>query len=516
MLINKDKLEIQILHYILSDISYLKEIFKIRDIPLKYFSNDDIRRVIRICLDYNSKYSGIIVRDEFIKIIDENLLNKQITIKEHYSLQNIFHDASMMHLEKEQFNRITNDFINFSIKKDVEAIIRANQNLIAEHQPLDFINKVVPQLQSISHTHGIRKRVKVLDINRDVDEQILDLENRRRDPNQYVGIQTGIPVLDTSFVGFEKGTSTVIAAFTSGGKSTFILNISRNIFQMYDKKVLVIPLEMPADQWARKYNSLDCLVKYSDLRTGKPITSGDNGVDRFDEVKNKILERKKLISEKNGDYKILAAPAACYTWEDIIRELDEKLPEYRPDIIFIDYLALISMRDIDEDKRTDKLGELAKKIRSYAQINNISTVIAVQLNRSSIIRKSNKKIMDIGLDNLEDSNKIGEDADSVLALKISPGMMIVDILKQREGPTVQDIGLKTTLEYGQIIDPAQAHMFFHVEHGGQTTSLEDIVAQAVEPYDTGLDEMDDVEKILAYGDKKANDINSIIGIDDYE
>ena len=450
ILINYEK---QIIHYLMKDPSYIEEIFFDRDISLDFFSDNDIRNAANICLKYYKKHKSVLVEEEILNIIDSEIKEGNLEKHESSNIATIFNEAIYSFtLEKEQFNRVFYEWLNAEVtpiaKKKIEECLPS----LNAYKGLEGVSDLIKKLESIYILNVNATGIETINIAEEVEKQIEDIDKRRKNPQCYMGISTGIKALDEIFYGFENGTLNLIGGVTGTGKSTFILNVSKNIYEMSGKNVLIISLEMPISQWARKYNSLDFAVNYSSLLRGDKTLLSD---DSWDKVKNKLLLRKS--KKQLGSYNVISFPSGVYSWTYITKEIEKRYPNYKPDIIFVDQLSLINLSVFGKNTlKRDALGLLTKQIRSYAQLKRIPIVCAVQANRASIEKKKNgQRVINIEIDNIEDSNQIGADADSFIAVApISDDLLLVKTAKQREGPKTS-IKLKQKLDVCRIYDENQ-------------------------------------------------------------
>lgn len=426
----QSELESQILHYILTDTKYITTIFSHNNIPLEYFTNHHIRYVAESCANYNEEFSKVLSRDEFENILKNELNNKKIKEPVYHGAMKAYREAQRrIELQDDQFDRIFRDFKSKFIETKIRKIITDNKGLLDENRPYEYMEILKNSFSKYENQKEVVDGVAVLDAFRDYEKQIKDLVERRENPEAFVGIKTGIESLDKCFDGFEKGTLTLIGAMVSTGKSTFALNVSHNIAKTAKKKVLIISMEMPADQWMRKYNSLDFWIPYTVFKRGDKNQLPES---KFKEVIEGI-EKRAAEKAEDQDYKVLFIPSGTHSWGQIEDLMEKRLPTFKPDIIFIDQLSLIRLPGKEEKRH--ELGNTARDIRAYAQIQGIPIVLIVQANRASITKKGGVKQIEIDIDNIEESNQVGAHCDNFIALMAHKELfkIYVKIVKQRDG-----------------------------------------------------------------------------------
>lgn len=480
----REELESQIIYYCLLSQKYIDHVFAESSVDATYFADEGNKEIVKIILSYYESYGKCIIKEELELVLKNKLNKKEIQEGEHLAASRSFKRAKEWDgiLTETQFDRVFADFVSVVHNTFVREILVKNKTLLDTYKTSEYILKVNNEFDKIKIGKNEIESINVLDIYNDVEAQIKDLEDRRE--LGLTGIPTGIAAIDKIFGGFEKRTLSIIAAMVGTGKSTFVLNISKNIAEIFEKKVLVISLEMSDKQWARKYNSLDFWVPYEYLQRGnKELFNKDD----FQSLKEKIEARKN--KKRKGEYKVIDVPAGRYSFKELIRIKDRKLPAFKPDIIFIDQISLIRLPG-RIDKR-DELGDLTKQMIAYGKENDIAMVAVAQANRASIIRKNGKREIDINIENIEDSHKPGADAANVIAIMVPPGhgndnvvnRILVRIIKQRDGAT-QTIEIQSRLDYCAMLD-MESPAFGNDEDGEES---EDDIRQEILLGDFGLDD----------------------------
>jgi replicative DNA helicase len=486
------QLEKEILYFILKDKMFVEEIFQTQCIELDYFQDENIRKIAQIAKDYYESFGNVLVENEFISTIDEAYNQKRIDDIKHAVLLKYFEEVTNpdeIFLADAQFDSKLTNWISAEVAIKTNEIIRRNLQYLNENQGLEARQRLIEELDKLQSLQDSVEGIEILDLVDDADQQIADLIDRRT--NQVRGLATGIEKLDKKFNGFEPGTLTLIGGITGSGKSTLMMNFSRSVFKEQQKKVLIISLEMNIRQWSRKYSALDFRADASALVRGNKEKINDA---QFEEIVQQIKNRKDEGNQ--GAYKIISIPAQTKSWPQIVSICQKRFPLFEPDIIFIDQLSLINLGRYSNHKLQDGLGFLTKEIRAYAQKKGIPIVIAVQANRSSISRtKDGKRVVNIDVENVEDSNKVIADADNFLAINPVNGEFktIINIVKQREGPK-EPIEVKANLDYGAIYD--ENHAYYNATMGlGDLTEEQKAEMES----ETNLESIQDLEQEMSSG-----------------
>ena len=181
----------------------------------------------------------------------------------------------------------------------------------------------------------------------------------------------------------------VIAASTSMGKTSLALRIALNLIKQ-DNRVLVNTLEMDSKEIMRKILSLDSRVPTSAYMN---ILSDIQG-DSKDAAIERLLDKRLIVNEKRG----ITTNEIKATTRKIINKRGNI------DLLIVDYLQLINMRD--GDTREQKIGNAVLALRNLAGELDIPIILLSQFNRS---RKGTPK-----MEYMRGSGRIEEIADEIL------------------------------------------------------------------------------------------------------
>ncbi len=214
--------------------------------------------------------------------------------------------------------------------------------------------------------------------------------------DDFIGIPTGIGELDRKITGLNKSDLIILGARPGMGKTSFALNIVRNVAMQAGKTVAFFSLEMTRDQLAQRMLSSEAAIKSEKLRTGE--------LDA-DEWK-RLAEASANLSKAN----IYFDESSGIT----VAEMKAKLRRMKNvDLCVVDYLGLMhSPRRTDN--RVQEISEITRSLKIMAKELNIPVIVCAQLSRATESKtlKSHKP----ALSDLRDSGSIEQDADIVLFL----------------------------------------------------------------------------------------------------
>ena len=212
---------------------------------------------------------------------------------------------------------------------------------------------------------------------------------------QYMGIPTGFSYLDKILGGgFHRSDFIVVGARPAMGKTSFALNVARNIAK--NKKVLFFSLEMSKEQLAQRIISTEARIVSEKLRTGE-ITDAD-----WEKLGLALqnLVGCELYFDDTANINVNEMKARALRMKDV-------------DCIVIDYLQLMSGTKRTEN-RVAEVSEITRSLKMMAKDLNIPVVTCSQLSRG--VAKNANGDHRPQMTDLRESGTIEQDADIVLML----------------------------------------------------------------------------------------------------
>ena len=194
-----------------------------------------------------------------------------------------------------------------------------------------------------SHLAGLRKR----------------LDARGEEPEMPI---TSIPSLNKKIWGIQRGKLYVIASRTSGGKSSFILQIAGDIAKQ-GHPVLFLSLEMDTIDLLERLLCQDQRIPNTDLLHGK--ISGYE--DSWSDFCNNVQNIEMVITDSIGK-----------TWDEIGNHL--KNLNTKPKVVIIDHIHEIKKSGTNEREMID---EYIRRFKEMAIRHNFAGIICAQINRNS-------------------------------------------------------------------------------------------------------------------------------------
>ncbi|MGN0570520.1 MAG: replicative DNA helicase [Candidatus Fimenecus sp.] len=215
-----------------------------------------------------------------------------------------------------------------------------------------------------------------------------------KEKEQYLGIPTGFSYLDRVLAGgFHRSDLILIGARPGMGKTSFALNVARNI-AMKGKKVLFFSLEMSNEQLAQRIISTEARIISSKLRTG--------------EINDADWEKIGLALQNLVNAELYFDDTANIT----VPEMKARVRRMKNvDCVVIDYLQLMSGTK-RTDNRVQEISEITRSLKLMAKDLNIPVVTCSQLSRNTAKTADHRP----QLTDLRESGSIEQDADIVLML----------------------------------------------------------------------------------------------------
>lgn len=259
---------------------------------------------------------------------------------------------------------------------------------------------------------------------KDLLKEAYERAERAEHQDGYLGISTGFRDIDSVLGGLQKSDLVILAARPSVGKTSFALDIVRNVALLEKKKVAIFSLEMSKSQITDRLVSMQSGIPMWDTRVGRMT---DEMFAKYAEAMGELAEGVMFVDDTPGQH---------------INEIRTKCRrlalERGVDIIVIDYLQLI--HGSSKEGRTQEVSEISQGLKNIAREVDVPVIALSQLSRAVESRNSRRP----QLSDLRDSGSIEQDADIVMFIDreetYNPdtdrkGVAEIIIAKHRNGPT---------------------------------------------------------------------------------
>ena len=213
--------------------------------------------------------------------------------------------------------------------------------------------------------------------------------------NEYLGIPCGIEELDRMITGLNKSDLIILGARPGMGKTSFALNIARNVAVNTNRTVCFFSLEMTRDQLAQRMLSSEAGIPSEKLRTGNLEPDDFTRLTQAGE----LLSKTSIYFDETSNI--------------TVPEMKAKLRRMKKvDLVIIDYLGLMKSAKPTEN-RVQEVSEITRNLKIMAKDLKVPVIACAQLSRGTETKgKSHKP----ALSDLRESGSIEQDADIVLFL----------------------------------------------------------------------------------------------------
>ncbi len=260
-----------------------------------------------------------------------------------------------------------------------------------------LLDKAEQKIYEIRRGKNVSGPAKVSDIIvTEVFERTKKLSSKDpKEKEKYIGIPTGFSYLDKVLGGgLHRSDLIIIGARPAMGKTSFALNVARNI-AMSERKVLFFSLEMSKEQLAQRIISTEARVMSNKLRTGD-VNQAD--WERLGLALQNLVNCE-LYFDDSANINVNEMKARAMRMKDV-------------DCIIIDYLQLMSGVKRSEN-RVNEVAEITRGLKMLAKELNIPVVTCSQLSRGVAKNSGDHRPQ---MTDLRESGSIEQDADIVLML----------------------------------------------------------------------------------------------------
>ncbi len=212
--------------------------------------------------------------------------------------------------------------------------------------------------------------------------------------DQYVGIPTGLSTLDSITTGLNRSDLIIVGARPGMGKTTFALNLARNVAMKQNRPVAFFNLEMSKEQMVNRLLSSEARVDGKKLRTGLLTKDEWNRIYAAAAVLCKV----PMYLDDTASITVPEMKARLRRLKDV-------------GFVVIDYLQLMQSAKRTEN-RVQEVTQITRDLKIMAKELNIPLLVCAQLARTTEKQANHRP----SLSDLRESGSIEQDADQVLFL----------------------------------------------------------------------------------------------------
>jgi replicative DNA helicase len=208
------------------------------------------------------------------------------------------------------------------------------------------------------------------------------------------GVPTGYPDLDNLIAGLQKSDLIILAARPSMGKTTFALDMVRNV-ALKGIPVGIFSLEMSAQQLVQRMLSAESRVDAWSIRTGHGLSA--QHFTALQEAASRLQKAPIYIDDQAGN--------SIVKMRSVARRLKS---EHGLGLIIVDYLQLMTTSK-NYDNMVNQVTEISRSLKQLARELDVPVLALSQLSRAVESRGGKPRLSD-----LRDSGSIEQDADLVM------------------------------------------------------------------------------------------------------
>ena len=212
--------------------------------------------------------------------------------------------------------------------------------------------------------------------------------------SDYVGIPSGISALDAVTTGLNRSDLIIVGARPGMGKTSFVLNVARNVAVQQKRTVAVFSLEMSREQLVNRLLSAEARVSSKKLRVGN-LTADEWGRIATEAG---VLHNAPIFLDDTSSITVPEMKARLRRIKNL-------------SFVVVDYLQLMHSPK-KTDNRVQEVSEITRSLKIMAKELNVPLMVCAQLARTTEKQANHKP----GLSDLRESGSIEQDADQVLFL----------------------------------------------------------------------------------------------------
>ncbi len=383
--------------------------------------------------DFYSRRNGLVF-DAMVELFNEGKAVDVVTLQNKLKEKNVPPEMSDMDFVKELLGYSTTsinvkDYANIVAEKAMlRRVIKASEELSNNcYQDAKAASEILEegekQLFALFQKKNFKEIIPIKDI---VIETLDQIEAAAKANGNITGLPTGFTDLDYKLSGLHGSDLIFIAARPSMGKTALALNMAEYMAFKKNKSVAIFSLEMSKTQLMNRLFAMEARVNSQNLRTG----------NLKDEEWSSLINSAGEI----GDSRLMIDDTPGITVGEMRSKLRKYKLEHGLDVVFIDYLQLMSGTSKKNESRQQEVSEISRSLKALARELEVPVVALSQLSRSPDQRTSDHRPM---LSDLRESGSIEQDADVVMFIyrddyynkdTEKKGIAEIIIAKQRNGP----------------------------------------------------------------------------------
>jgi replicative DNA helicase len=299
------------------------------------------------------------------------------------------------------------------LEDNIRLMLRSAASDLQSGRSIDALNNLITETANIKR---VTSTVRDLDVT-NVDDAIAHFESIKKMQEDGIhGIYTGLAGFDNYLpAGITPGQLGVLLAYPAIGKSWMALYLAVQAWKN-GKSPLIVSLEMTE---AEVRNRIFAIIGQG-MWSHRKLSKGEVEIDMFKKWMHKTFDGKPSLNIISNDGLGEVSPSV----------LRGKIDQYNPDIVFIDYLNLMTS-NTKTDNEVVKMKNLSRELKLLAISENIPLVAISSATPDDVTDMNSVPT----LGQTSWSRQIAYDADWLLALGRAPNSDVLEAVfrKNRNG-----------------------------------------------------------------------------------
>jgi replicative DNA helicase len=371
------------------------------------FYSDSNQKIYEAVLSLSSKGRAI----DLLTVVDElRSLSYLETIGGEYELIKMTNAVvSSAHIE-DHSRRILEKYIQR------ELIRISGQTISDSYEDVSDVFDLLGQAEyNLSQLSNLSDGDTVAHISEVVMEVSQDIEDLQTGKKKYMGVPTGIYMLDQLTKGWQDTDLIILAARPSQGKTALVLHHVLNA-AISGVGVLFFSLEMSRNQLVQRLISNYSQIPLEKIKSGQ-LNAQEQII--FNKASTFIASLPIYIDDRAGNS---------------IQRICSKIKSYKRKgkigMACVDYLQLASVQDSRQKSREQQIAEMSRALKVCAKDYEVPILVLSQMNRAIDAAKRKPELSD-----LRESGAIEQDADIVIFIHHENGKTWLMVRKHRNGQT---------------------------------------------------------------------------------
>ena len=391
----------KILNWVLKGSVEINDVFRVIDPEmLSRAFMPEYRNIFEIIRDYYSRHR---IPPSY-EVLESLLYEEEDAAEEVTLIQNESCDSNEIGFHIDKIKQRYNKYLIKRLESKIE------------DEPLDDINKSIRNLGLETdrlYRESVYSEGNVAD---SVEDRVNIYKQTETNPETACGVLTGYREFDEYTWGIKPSELFVIGGASSSGKSLLMMNMAINAWLGDNKplegvvgnnngrNILFFSLEMSKEQMEMRIDSSVSKIPHTSLERGR---LNDN---------DKISWKKSLNFQKeyNKKFYIVDMPRGS-TVSQIEAKYESILGIFKPDVIYIDYLQLMSPRSNISGSDWLDIGRVSEEMHEFCRNVKLPVITAAQRKTSNKKANTGKKDKRdyLDLEDLGRSKMIGDNANIV-------------------------------------------------------------------------------------------------------